>query len=104
MATVNSPTQLRWQPYGSGPNTAHIVWNQPMKEGGIIGGNYGSLNYAAQSSVSLLNPAVIMDGKAFVSVIFGTGAAATPVGTAFGQFRCYRFDNWTSTVYSEWNH
>jgi hypothetical protein len=89
MATVNSPTQLRWQPYGTGPNTPHIVWKQPMRTGGIIGGTYGSLNYAAQSSALLINPAVIMQGKAFVNIIYGNGAGGTPYGTPFGQFRCY---------------
>ncbi len=44
-ATVDSSTDLRWQPYGSGPNTAHIVWKQPIKAGGMIGGDYGSLSY-----------------------------------------------------------
>ena len=55
MATVNSPTHLRWQPYGSGPNTAHIVWNQPIKSGGIIGGDYGSLSYASSRQCTLVN-------------------------------------------------
>src|SRR4030067_653035 len=26
--SANNPTQLRWQPYGQGPNTGHIVWKQ----------------------------------------------------------------------------
>jgi hypothetical protein len=89
MATVNSPTALRWQPYGSGPNTPHIVWTHPFKSGGLIGGAYGSLNYAAQSSAVLLNPTVIMGGKAFENVIYTTAAAGTPYGTPYSQFKCY---------------
>jgi hypothetical protein len=89
MATVNSPTQLRWQPYGTGPTTAHIVWNQPFKAGGIIGGAYGSLNYAATASATLVNPAVITQGKVFVNIPYGTGTAPTPYGTPFGIFRCF---------------
>lgn len=54
-----------WQPYGSGPNTAHIVWSQPLKAGGLIGGDYGSLSYA--SAINLPN-AVIMEGKAFTNI------------------------------------
>jgi len=91
MAMVNSPTQLRWQPYGSGPNTAHIVWDQPYKAGGIIGGVYGSYSYAAgQSSTSGVNSPVITEGKVFTNIpLTSSGASATPYGQAFGIFRCY---------------
>ena len=41
--SVYGATSRLWQPYGSGPNTAHIVWSVPYKAGGIIGGDYGSL-------------------------------------------------------------
>jgi hypothetical protein len=79
MATVNSATQLRWQPYGSGPNTAHITWSQPIKVGGMIGGDYGSLSYTAG-----LNTVVVMDGKVFTNI-----PNTTPIGQVFGQFRCF---------------
>jgi hypothetical protein len=54
-----------WQPYGSAPNTGHIVWSQPLRAGGLIGGDYGSLSYA--SAISLPNT-VIMGGKAFTNI------------------------------------
>ena len=91
-ALVNSPTALRWQPYGTGPSTAHIVWSQPLKPGGLMGGDYGSLNYMMTSSGLLINPAVITQGKVFENIYYGTqgaGTAQTPVGTPFGQFRCF---------------
>ena len=78
MATVNSPTQLRWQPYGPGANTAHIVWDDPIKEGGMIGGSYSTLSYYANPTT-----VVVMDGKAFYNI-----PNTTPAGQAFGQFRC----------------
>ncbi len=78
--TVNSATQLRWQPYGSGPNTAHIVWKQQYRDGGIIGGDYGSISYGAQSSV--INT-VILEGKLFANI-----PNTTPVGGAVGKFEC----------------
>jgi hypothetical protein len=62
---VSGATCRLWQPYGSGPNTAHIVWKQPLKAGGIIGGDYGSLSYA--SAISMPS-AVIMEGKAFTNI------------------------------------
>jgi hypothetical protein len=84
MATVNSVTQLRWQPYGSGPNTAHIVWKQPIKSGGLIGGAYGSLSYTAGTSwIQTTNNIVVMDGKVFTNI-----PNTTPYGSALGQFQC----------------
>jgi hypothetical protein len=92
MATVNSPTQLRWQPYGLGPNTAHIVWRQPLKSGGIIGGEYGSTSYQGLTSSGAINfPAAayssnefIMDNMVFITVP-DTQAYASP----FSQFKCF---------------
>ena len=79
--TVNSATQLRWQPYGSGPNTGHIVWKQPFRDGGIMGGDYGSTAYGAQGSVI---SSVIMGGKLFINI-----PNTTPFGQSVGQFRCW---------------
>jgi hypothetical protein len=62
-SNVNTPTCRLWQPYGSAPNTAHIVWKQQLRAGGIIGGEYGSISYAASSS-----NAVIMNGKVYVNI------------------------------------
>jgi len=63
--TVSGATSRLWQPYGSGPNTAHIVWKQPYKAGGIIGGDYGSLSY---SSALIFASATIMEGKKFINI------------------------------------
>ncbi len=62
---VTGATSRLWQPYGSGPNTGHIVWSQPFKAGGIIGGDYGSWSY---SSALTFASATIMDGKAFINI------------------------------------
>jgi outer membrane protein assembly factor BamB len=63
---INGVTCRLWQPYGSGPNTGHIVWSQPLKAGGIIGGEYGSVSYA--QAIGGVSNTVIMDGKAFVNI------------------------------------
>jgi hypothetical protein len=97
MPTVQSSSGMRWQRYGPGPNAAHIVWKQPFKAGGIIGGDYGSYSYfAAINTIASLNStsitttgptllgSVVMQGKVFKNVL-NTQA----YGTAFGQFRCY---------------
>jgi hypothetical protein len=78
--TVLSSSALRWQPYGSGPNTAHIVWKQSIKTGGMIGGDYGSTSYVA----GLNDGTVIMEGKVYVNI-----PNTTPVGQSFGQFQCF---------------
>ena len=85
ISSVNSPTAVRWQPYGSGPNTAHIVWSQPLKPGGLIGGAYGSHSYAsATNTVYYVNQLVTTEGKIFVNI-----PNTTPNGQVIGQFRCY---------------
>jgi hypothetical protein len=63
--TVTGATSRLWQPYGSGPSTAHIVWKQPYKAGGLIGGDYGSLSY---SSAITVVTATIMGGKLFMNI------------------------------------
>jgi hypothetical protein len=62
-STVNNPTCRYWQPYGSGPNTAHIIWDQPWKEGGIIGGQFDSYSYVVR-----VNGMLIMQGKLFMNI------------------------------------
>ncbi len=55
-----------WQPYGSGPNTGHVVWSQPLNTGGIVGGDYGSRSYGSPNYAG--QGAVVMDGKVFVNI------------------------------------
>jgi hypothetical protein len=64
-SNVNTPTCRLWQPYGSGPNSAHLVWSQQLTSGGLIGGDYGSLSY----TIGINNPnCVIMEGKVFINI------------------------------------
>jgi hypothetical protein len=62
-STVNSATCRYWQPYGLGPNTGHIVWDRPWKEGGIIGGDYSSYSYNVR-----VNAMLVMQGKLFMNI------------------------------------
>ncbi|MEM2099709.1 MAG: PQQ-binding-like beta-propeller repeat protein [Candidatus Bathyarchaeia archaeon] len=58
-------TSKLWQPYGSGPATAHILWSKPIKAGGLIGGEYGSLSY---HSITVRGRSqVVIAGKVFVN-------------------------------------
>jgi outer membrane protein assembly factor BamB len=49
----------KYNPYSTGPNTAHIVWRKEQVLGGIIGGDWGSMSYFA-GQVS-----IIMAGKVY---------------------------------------
>jgi hypothetical protein len=60
---IHGVTSRLWQPYGPGPNTAHIVWNQPIKAGGIIGGDLGSHSYSGGAT-----GVVVMEGKVFINI------------------------------------
>ena len=91
MATVNSPTQLRWQPYGSGPNTAHIVWRQPLKSGGIIGGAYGSTSYQGLAVSGAINfPAAAYTNNEFImdGMVYDCIPDTQAYGLSYGQFEC----------------
>jgi hypothetical protein len=59
-------TSKMWQPYGSAPNTAHILWNQQLKLGGLVGGNQGSLSYVSGTASG--RGEVIIAGKVFVNI------------------------------------
>ncbi|HLN46119.1 MAG TPA: PQQ-binding-like beta-propeller repeat protein [Candidatus Sulfotelmatobacter sp.] len=65
LGPVVGPGQRLWQPYGSGPNTGHIVWKQPLRAGGIIGGDCGTVSYGAQGSAI---GTTVMDGRLFVGI------------------------------------
>jgi len=84
-ATVkNSGTEMRWQPYGAGPNTGHIVWKYPIESGGMIGGAYGSLSYYVPRPATT----VIMDGKVFYNIPSYSLAATATTSTTTDRFVC----------------
>jgi len=62
---------MRWQPYGTGPNTAHIVWFNRLKAGGLIGGDYGSVSYVGDSTryAAILSFPVVMEGMVFTTLL-----------------------------------
>jgi hypothetical protein len=65
MNLIHGVTCRLWQPYGSSPNTAHVVWKHPLRSGGLIGGDYGSLSYTTALN---LQTGVILEGKLFASI------------------------------------
>ena len=70
--SIHDVTGNSWQPYGSGPNTPHIVWDQEIGAGGLVGGDSGSLSYLPGGPGILAggfdHGAVIMAGKVFTNL------------------------------------
>ena len=63
-----SSTGNSWQPYGSAPNTAHIVWDSQIGPGGLVGGEYGSISYAISGGSPGTPGAIVMGGKIFMNI------------------------------------
>jgi outer membrane protein assembly factor BamB len=71
-----------FQPYGSGPNSAHVMWTRPLEYGGIAGGNdtavlgegyFNGLSYNARFA----NP-IIIQGTLFYSEPWGNSGSGGP--------------------------
>ena len=88
-AIVNSATIERWQPYGTGPNTGHIVWDYSgYRIGGIIGGDFGSLSYGTMSTKENAYATVIMDGKLYQNTVINVPSATSVSVPSTAQFQC----------------
>jgi hypothetical protein len=81
-----------YQPDGSAPNTAHVMWTKPMEYGGVVGGNetdilgegfYNGISY----NTRFANP-IIMQGDLFYQEPWGnsgTGGDYVAVDLQTGQ-------------------
>jgi hypothetical protein len=72
-----------FNPYTTAPNTAHIVWTREVKDGGLIGGEFGAISYLSKLSWSVegIKPPVIINGKLYYNTFFKSK-------TAFPGFVC----------------
>ncbi len=73
-------TSNSWQPYGSGPNTGHIVWKDQIGTGGLVGGDYGSISYATV----VYQGAIFTSGRAY----FNVPSNAVGLGSTINKFKC----------------
>ncbi len=67
-----------FQPYGTAPNSAHVMWSKPIQYGGVVGGNStavpGEMWYSGLSyNVRFANP-LIIQGTLFYQEPYGNGA------------------------------
>jgi hypothetical protein len=68
-----------FQPYGSAPNSAHIMWTQPIQYGGVVGGNLtgvpGEMYYEGSSyNTRFMNP-LIIQGTLFFQEPWGNSGS-----------------------------
>jgi hypothetical protein len=66
-AQRNGPTNsFQW---GTGPETAHIMWSTPMWSGGVMDARFGPIGYQTHHYHGLaFSPPIIIDGKIFYNV------------------------------------
>lgn len=79
-----------WNPYSTGPNTAHIMWAKELLPGGIAGGiagygqgYYGGLNYEA-----MFRPPIIMNGILYYETPEPPRYGVTAVDVRTGETLC----------------
>jgi outer membrane protein assembly factor BamB len=92
-SAMGSPSlQYDFQPNGTAPNTAHIMWTKPVNYGGIVGGSPGGITgnsfYTGSSYQERFNQPIIMYGKLYYSVPYGnnpTGGGYTCVDLTTGE-------------------
>jgi hypothetical protein len=67
----------RYQPDGTGPNSAHVMWSQPIAFGGVSGGNYtnvpGETFYMGGSYNVRFSNAIVMQGILYYQEPSGNG-------------------------------
>jgi hypothetical protein len=78
-----------FQPDGSAPNSAHILWTKPMEFGGVVGGSNTAVPGATYYSGSSYQPrfynSIIMNGILYYKMPFGGGGTTTTVnGVVYG--------------------
>ena len=56
--------------YGTGPESAHVLWTRPYWAGGLIGGNYNSTGYGTGSAYEGgFTPPIIWQGRLYYNVL-----------------------------------
>jgi outer membrane protein assembly factor BamB len=64
-----------FNPYTTAPNTAHIVWTKEHALGGIVGGDYGTVNYYTGLTYEMRwCNTIIMDGKLYYNLPLANAA------------------------------
>jgi outer membrane protein assembly factor BamB len=79
-----------YQPDGSAPNSAHVMWTKPIQYGGLVGGNGtaipGEMYYSGLSYNCRFTNPIIMQGTLFYQEPFGNAAAGGLFGGLGGDY------------------
>ena len=69
---------LDFQPDGTAPNSAHIMWTKPINDGGVVGGSnlgvQGNVFYTGSSYNERFAQPIIMNGRLFYEIPYGNSA------------------------------
>jgi hypothetical protein len=69
LGTVQQSGYNLYQADGSAPNSSHILWNQALEDGGVVGGSNtytdGATYYSGGSYEGRLQNAIILDGRLY---------------------------------------
>jgi outer membrane protein assembly factor BamB len=91
-----------FNPYTTGPNTAHIVWTKPYSFGGMIGGEFGGTEEGSHfMSTSQYEPKfapIIINGVLYYTLI--PGSYANPAGWVAVDIRTGQ-TLWTKNITTE---
>ena len=67
----------RYQPDGTGPNSAHVMWSKALQFGGVVGGNdtnvLGETYYMGGSYNVRFSNAIVMQGYLYYQESYGNG-------------------------------
>lgn len=69
----------RYQPYGTAPNSPHIMWTKPIEDGGVVGGAgfdvAGKTYYMGGSYNVRFTEAVVMHGRLYYQAPWGNAGS-----------------------------
>jgi hypothetical protein len=71
-----------YDPYATAPNSAHILWTEPITFGGLAGGEFGGTSFHnGMSYEQFFKPPVIISGRIYYNTIVANEPTATGLGT-----------------------
>jgi hypothetical protein len=77
-----------WQPDGTAPTSAHILWTKPIEFGGVVGGSNtiipGATFYSGDSYEMRFTSPIIMDGYLYFKMPFSDAGGLTTFTTPTG--------------------
>ncbi|NLE05286.1 MAG: hypothetical protein GX638_10880, partial [Crenarchaeota archaeon] len=69
--------QGNYQPYGTAPNSAHVLWTREIAFGGVVGGEHGdNVYYPGETYERKFQPSIIMNGRLYYNQRLGSSSWA----------------------------